>query len=184
MIVHFFELLAVDLFARQEDRIARIIDLDFLQHLSNHDFDVLVVDLHTLEAIDVLDFLDQITGQGLDSEDFQNIVRHRITVHQQIAFADVIAFLNGNVLTFRDQIFRRLDTVIIRNDDNPTLGLVVLSELDPAFGTADDRIVLGTARFEEFGHPGQTARDVARLRRFTRDTRDHVTGLDFLTVID
>ena len=71
------------------------VDLDLLQHLANDHLDVLVVDLHALEAIDLLDLVDEIARQRLDAQDAQDVVRHRIAVHQQIALLDVVAFLHA-----------------------------------------------------------------------------------------
>ena len=57
----------VDLLAAQEARMARARDLDLAQHLSNDDFDVLVVDLHALESIHVLDLAHEVVRQPLDA---------------------------------------------------------------------------------------------------------------------
>ena len=43
---------------RQKRRAAGSRDLDLLQHLANNHFDVLVVDLHALQAVDVLHLVD------------------------------------------------------------------------------------------------------------------------------
>ena len=48
----------VDLLADQECAVTSIRDLNLLQHLANNHLDVLVVDFHTLQAINVLDFLE------------------------------------------------------------------------------------------------------------------------------
>ena len=61
------ELGAVDLLAGQERRVARIEDLHLLQHLANDHLDVLVVDLHALQPVDVLDLVHQVVGQRLDA---------------------------------------------------------------------------------------------------------------------
>ncbi len=58
---------AIHLFATQQGRIAGIQHLDFTQHLPHDDFDVLVVDLHALQAIHVLYFADQVIRQRLDA---------------------------------------------------------------------------------------------------------------------
>jgi hypothetical protein len=55
---------AIDLLAAQEAGIAGRRDLDLAQHLANDHLDVLVVDLHALQAVDVLDFLDQVAASG------------------------------------------------------------------------------------------------------------------------
>ncbi len=41
-------------------RVTGLLDLDLLQHLANDHLDVLVVDAHALEAIDLLDLVDEI----------------------------------------------------------------------------------------------------------------------------
>ena len=68
-------LLAVDLLAGQQRGVAAVGDLDLLQHLANDHLDVLVVDLHALEPIDLLDLADEIFGQRLDAEHFEDVVR-------------------------------------------------------------------------------------------------------------
>ena len=55
--------------------VAAVGDLDLLQHLANDHLDVLVVDLHALESIDFLDLADEIFGQRLDAEHFEDVVR-------------------------------------------------------------------------------------------------------------
>ena len=107
------ELDAVDLLADQEGRVARIGDLDLLQHLADDHLDVLVVDLHALQPVDVLDLVDQIVGQRLDAHDAQDVVRHRVAVHQRIALADEVALLHADVLALRDQVLERLLVLVV-----------------------------------------------------------------------
>ena len=59
----------------QEVRIAHILDRDAAKHLPNDDFDVLVVDLHTLESVDLLDFVHQVLSECLLTHNSQNVVR-------------------------------------------------------------------------------------------------------------
>ena len=54
---------AFDLLAAQEAGVAGVGDLDLAQHLANDHLDVLVVDLHALQAVDVLDLVDQVGRQ-------------------------------------------------------------------------------------------------------------------------
>jgi len=68
------ELQLVGHFADQEGGIATVDHFHLLQHLADDHFDVLVIDLHALQTIDVLDLLDQVVGQGLDAHDAQDVV--------------------------------------------------------------------------------------------------------------
>src|SRR5690606_31359914 len=179
------EVQTVDLFARQEGRVAGFGDFDFLHHLADNHFDVLVVQLHALQTIDVLNLVDEIDGQGFDAQDRQDLMRDRGAINQDVAFLDQIAFLNDNVLAFRDQVFGRFATLFVhRHDRNAALGLVVLAEFDAAFDFRDDRGFFRTARFEQFGDTRQTAGDVARLGRLTRDAGDDVAGFDLGAVLN
>ena len=158
-------------------------DLDLLQHLANDHLDMLVVDLHALQTVDVLDLVDQIVGQRLDTQHLQDVMRHRGAVDQRVAPADIIAFLHRDVLALRDQIFGRLAGLVVLHDD-AALGLVVLAEFHAAIDFGDDRVILRPAGFEQFGHTRQTAGDVACLAAFARDTRQHVAGRHLRAVLD
>src|SRR3546814_14516239 len=78
-------------------------------------------------------------------------MRIGIAIDQVIAALEEITFLHGDVLALGHQIFDRLDRGIFRTQDNAALGLVILSEFDPAGNTSDDRVVLGLARLEQLG---------------------------------
>ena len=67
--VDLVELDPVDLLALQQLGVAGVIDLDLLQHLANDHLDVLVVDVHALQPIDLLDLVDEVGRQFLDALD-------------------------------------------------------------------------------------------------------------------
>ena len=79
--------ISIDLFARQIIGIARIGDIDLLQHLPDDDFNVLVIDVHALQPIDFLDLIDEIGGELFDALDRQNVMRRRIAVDDVIALS-------------------------------------------------------------------------------------------------
>ena len=47
------------------------------EHLADDDLDVLVVDAHALEAVDLLDLVDQVLRQRLLAQHLQDVVRVR-----------------------------------------------------------------------------------------------------------
>src|SRR4029077_7400246 len=121
----------------------------------------------TLQPVDLLDLVDQVARQLLDPKNFQDIVRHAVAVHYQVAFQDVIALLDADVLALGNLILFRLP--LVRHHHEAPLGLVVLAALDAPLAFADDREILRLPRVEQLGDPRQTAGDVARLRAFPRD---------------
>ena len=101
-------------------------------------------------------------------------MRRRVAVEDVVALLDGVAFLEMERLALRDQVLDRLQRRIMRLDDDAALVLVVAAEADRAVDLGDDRVILRTAGFEQFGHPRQTAGDVLGLGAFHRDTREHV----------
>ena len=97
--------------ARDQGGFATLGDLELLHHLAADHFDMLVVDLHALQAIDVLDFLDQIGRQFLHALDAQNVVRAGIAFDDVIALLHIIALAHADMLALGDQILGRLELV-------------------------------------------------------------------------
>ena len=79
------EVRLVEVIALDQAGVAGLEDFDLLQHLADDRLDVLVVDRHALQAIDLLNFVDQEVGQSLDAQDAQDVVRIRIAVDDVVA---------------------------------------------------------------------------------------------------
>ena len=79
------ELLLVHMFAFEQSGIPGFRDFPFLQHLTHDDFDVLVVNLHTLQAVNVLHFVDHVVGQGFDTHNRKDVMRRWVAVHDVVA---------------------------------------------------------------------------------------------------
>ena len=101
-----FEL--VDLLADQEVGVAAVDDLDLLQHLTHDHLDVLVVDLHALQPIDLLDLVDEIVGQLLDALNARMSCGTGLPSIRESPFPTIVAFLQIDVLALRDQVLDRL----------------------------------------------------------------------------
>ena len=108
--VEHVELDLVDLFARDHVGLALVGDLHLLQHLTDNHLDVLVVDEHALQPVDLLDFVDQIGSEFLDALDRQDVVRCRVAFDDEIALFDDIAVLQMDVLALRNQVLDRKST--------------------------------------------------------------------------
>ncbi len=158
--------------ALEETRIARLGDLDLAQHLADDDLDVLVVDLHALQAIDVLNLPDQIVGQALDALQAQDVVRIRLTVGDDLAALDRLALEHVEMAPFRDQLVMLL-TLLVRDDETP-FAFRLLTEANRTRVLSKYRWLFRTTRLEQVRNTGQTARDVTRLGSLLRQTRQHV----------
>src|SRR5947208_581781 len=70
VVAHYF----ITPLAPEQRCIARIGNLHFSQHLAHDDFDVLVVNLHTLQPIYLLHFIDEVLLQILRSADLEDFM--------------------------------------------------------------------------------------------------------------
>ena len=76
---------------------------------------MLVVDVHALQAIDLLNFVRQVFLQTVHAEHAQNVVRIQWAIHQRLAGFDAIAFLHIDMRAARNVVLA-LFTVVA--DDN------------------------------------------------------------------
>mmetsp|Transcript_18412 Transcript_18412/g.29908 ORF Transcript_18412/g.29908 Transcript_18412/m.29908 type:complete len:628 (-) Transcript_18412:6693-8576(-) len=184
LFVGLIELLLVHMLALEQRGVARILDLPLLQHLTHDDLDVLVVDLHTLQAIHVLHFVDHVIRQRFNTHNGKNVVRCRVTVHDVVALLHEVAFLHRDVFAFRHHVFHGFHGLVRRFNRDAALVLIVAAKAHVTIDFSDDRVVFWTTGFEQFGHTWQTTCNVLGLGAFTRDTRDNVTSFHILYVFN
>ena len=151
------ELLVVEHLARQQRRVARIGDLLLAQHAAHDHFDVLVVDVHALAAIDLLHFLDEVVLQRGLALDAQDVVRVHRAFAQLVAGRHAIAVVRPQVHVEGDLVDVLFAFGIGHHDlaDAP-----VLLDVDGAALFSDDRLALGLARFEQLLDARQTGDDI------------------------
>ena len=117
---------ALDLLTGNERRVARIGDLHPAQHLPHDHFDVLVVDLHTLQPVDVLHFVDDVARERIHAQQAKDVVRISRAIDDQLALVHDLAVVHEHVFFLRNQEFM-LFAVQIR-DDQALLALRFLAE--------------------------------------------------------
>ena len=179
----------LDLLVDEEVRVADVLDANAAEHLTNDDLDVLVVDGDALQAVNLLDLVDEVRRELLLALHAKDVVRVGRAVHQRLARANAVARLNLDVLALRDQVLARLigeelPVVAERRDDDLALALRVLAERNLAVDLGDDGVVLRLAGLEELGHARETARDVLRLRGLARNLREDLAGVEDVAVLD
>ncbi len=135
---------------------------------------MLVVDLDSLETVDFLDLIDQVTGKLFLALDRQYVVGVDRSVHQRLPGEDAVSFLNAHVLPLGDEVFLRFTH--LGRDYDPPLPFHIFSVRNGAVDLGDNGILLRLPRLEELGDPRQTPGDILGLRRFPRDLGDDVAG--------
>ncbi len=156
---HFFvfvqQVSPFNLLPRDEARIAGIGDLHAAQHLAHDHLDVLVADLHALQAIHFLHFVGDVTRQCLDAQQAQDVMRVGRAVHDHFALVHHLAVVYQHMLFLGNQEFMR--HAIHIGDHQALLALGVLAERDRSGDLGQHARILGCTRFEQLGHARQTA---------------------------
>ncbi len=173
---------AVDLLLEQEVAVADVVDLDPAEHLTNDRFDVLVGDGDTLEAVDLLDFVDEVALQFLFAEDGEHVVRVEGTVEELVAGAEAFAFLDVDVDGAGYGVLALI--AVVCGDVDLALTLDDFAEADDAVDFRDGCGFAGLACLEEFDDARQTAGDVLGAGGLTRDLGEDVAGCDLFPVRD
>src|SRR4029077_6606326 len=173
----------VHLLLEEERGVADVLDLDPAHHLARDRLDVLVVDVYALEAVNLLNGVNQVRLRELFAENREQVVQVERAIDEGFAGLDVVAFLNVDVHAARNGIFLG-GLAIMALDVNLAHALGDIAVLDRAVDFADDGGVLGFARLEEFDNARETAGDVLGLGGFARDLREHVAGLHLIAILD
>ena len=73
-LVHLSKFQTIHMLSLKELRVTGVDDLHLLEHLANDDPNVFVVDLHSLEPVDLLNLIQKIFLDRTGSFDFQDVV--------------------------------------------------------------------------------------------------------------
>src|ERR671921_41417 len=140
------EALLVDVLPLEELRLPRLDDAHLLEHLAHDHADVLVVDLHALEAVDLLHLVQQVLLHRARALDAQDVVRVHRPLGQTVAGAHAVALVHAQVLARRDLVQLRLHGGVDRRgpglrgvDEDLALAALDLAEPHDAVDLGDRR---------------------------------------------
>src|SRR5262249_5284762 len=142
--------------------------------------DVLVVDVHTLEAVDLLHLVHHVLLQLAHAANLQDLLWDHKTICELLALHHAISALHDQVLGVRDEVLLFHPRVFIPDDDDALI-LLNASKVNHAIDLGDLGRVLRTASFKEFRNAWQTASNILRLNCTARDTREKLTSRHLLT---
>ena len=180
IVVRVLELEFVDHLLEQEFRVADILHLDPAHHLPDDDLQVLVVDVNSLEPVDLLDFIHQVLLQLFFPQDGQDVVGIARAVHERFAGDDALALLDIDMHPARDKIFPFFP--VVGRHENLSLTFGDLSVTHRSVDLGDDGGFFRTARLEQLHDPRQPAGDIFRLRGFAGNLGQHISGVQLLSV--
>src|SRR5690606_2610218 len=159
----------VDALARQEVRVARLLDRHAAGHLPHDQLDVLVVDRHALVAVHPLHLVDEVLLHRAHALDVQQLLRVAGTLDQRVPRGHLVAVADLEASLPPDRVGVVLAAVADDRDGRDLA--VLLVDADDAGRAGQDRLVLRRAALEQLDHPRETAGDVAA-------GRGHTTGVE------
>ena len=95
--IYLFILEPVDQFARYQFRISGRVHTYLSQHLMDDDFDMLIVDVNPLRAVNLLHFICQVLLYGITAQDAQQLLGINGAVGQLLAGFNFIPVLDPDV---------------------------------------------------------------------------------------
>ena len=166
----------------EEAGVAGVEDVDFAHHLTHDDFEVFVVDLHTLHAVNVLHLVDDVFLNGGRAHDVEDVGGSDGTVGEGCACADIVVLLDKNLFGQGHEIL--FGFAEFGSDGYFTVAAFHFAEGDFAVDFGNDSGIRGVAGLEKLGDTGKTTGDVAGAACGTRYLDEDFTGLDFGTVVE
>ena len=171
---------ALHLLTRNVGRVASVLHHHTAKHLTHNHFNVLVVDLHTLQTVHVLHFVNDVPGKLLDPQEPQDVLWVGRSVHHALALVDHLTLVDQNVFLFGHQFFPH--SAFWVRDLHAHLAFGLFTKGDGAGHLGQNTLVFWTAGFKELGHTGQTTGDVTRFLTFNRNTCKHFAWAHILTI--
>ena len=101
----------LDLLTFDEARLTSRDHVGLAQHLANNHFDMLVVNLHTLESIDFLNLINDVLRKFWNTLQPQDVVRAQWSLRDHFALLDLLTLENRELAPFRDQLFVVIRTI-------------------------------------------------------------------------
>ena len=165
----------------KEASVARIYDIHLAHHLANDYLKVLVVDLHTLQTVNVLNLVHNVILNGSRALDIKDISRCNSTIRERCTGANEVVLLNKNLLRERNEIVLHLSE--LRCHLNLAVTTLNLAEGNLTIDFAHDCGVRRIACLKQLGYTRQTTGDIAGASCCTRNLHEYLTLLDFFSLI-
>ena len=165
-----FNLLTLD---QVESPAGAIINLT--QHLANNHLDVLIVDLHTLEAINLLDLVDDVLGKLFNTFEAKNIVGTHGPSETTSPFSALAPLQRRQHDATWESSLVVIGTI---GQQLPSVGVITKRRLPlvslpkatvPDISAKNGRL-FGLTRFEQVGNTRKTTGNVTSLGTFLRNT--------------
>src|SRR3989338_913359 len=178
------KLSTINLLTFNQGCIPNILHFNFLKHLANNHFDVLIVNSHTLEAINLLNFTNKISSQGFYTQNTQDIMWYWITINNDITRFHIVTILNQNVTSSWNKVLKWLLCLIFRSNSQTTFRLVILTKFYTTIKFSHNIGIFWLTCFKKLRNAWQTTRDVPCFRCFPWNLCKNITSVNHTTIFN
>jgi len=172
----------VNLLFYDKVRIAHTHHFNPSHHLADDNLDMLVVYSYTLQAVNLLDFINQVTRQGHLPLDVEDILRNCRTPDKRFSRSDIVTLIDVNVFPPGNQIFFLFADIHRCNRHFLLAFLGAFGDRHIPVNLAEHRNFLWFSHFKQFRHSWQTTGDVLGFSSGPGQFGHHVTGLDGISL--
>ena len=176
------ELVLINLLTEDELCISNRYDFNLAEHLANDNTDMLIVDVYTLLAVNVLDFIHKIILKSVFTEDCKYILWIWRSGTELFTSFYLITITYKHTLCHWNKVLELL-TIFISNR-NYALSFANIFEFNSTRDLCKYTWILWFACFEEFRYTRKTSSNILRLLCFLVHLSNHVTGLNRLFIIN
>ena len=146
--------------ARQQIGVACVLNLDLAHHLTNNNFNMLVVQIYTLLTVYLLNFLQQVILNGTRIQDTQNVMRIQSAFIELEALRNDIAIMYANARGRSQLVALGLASLLINNVYSTNCGTLGLFNGNYAADFSQSSNLLRLSSFEQFFNSRKTLRNI------------------------
>ena len=136
--------------ARQQIRVACVLNLDLAHHLANDNFNVLIVQIYALLTVYLLNFLQQVILNGTRIQDAQDVMRVERTLVELEALRDDIAVVYADTGRRCQLIALGLTGLLVDNVDGTNRGTLGFFDGNNTADFSQRCNLLRLSSFEQF----------------------------------
>ena len=172
----------INKFLLKEDSIAWVVDANLTHHLANDNLEVLIVDLHTLQTVNVLYLINDVLLHGCWTFDCQDIRWCNFTVRQGCASTNSVVLLNKNLTWQRNKILALLTG--LRCNNNLTVTTLQFAHSYLTINFRNNSRCWWVTSLKEFLYTWQTTSNTSGAKHRTWNTDKRFTSWDCLSVFN
>ena len=166
----------------EEVGIATVHNYYFAHHLAHNHLKVLVVDLHALQAVNLLNFIHQVLLHRRRTLNGQNVCGRDGSVAQGRTCTHEVVLLHQNLLAQVDEVATLLASTALDHDF--TVATLDFSVRNRTVNLCYYRRIRWITGLKELGHTRKSARDVTRFGSAARNLHQDFSGLDLFALVN